>query len=73
MARSVQAMLRRHSLVVSLRLCYTRVLDQTLQAHLLIRVSHRWSAWPDQVLPVIWFFPSILWALEGRALRFGGG
>lgn len=27
--------------------------------------SHRWSAWPDQVLPLFRFFPSMLWSLEG--------
>lgn len=48
-------------------------LDPTLLVRLLIRVSHRWSARPDHVPPLIWFFPSILWPLEGRALRFGGG
>lgn len=35
-------------------------------------LSHRWSARPDQVPPLLWFFPSILWPLEGRALWFGG-
>lgn len=35
--------------------------------------SHRWSVRPDQVPPLLWFFPSILWTLEGRALRFGWG
>lgn len=49
------------------------VLDSTLLIQLLIRVSHRWSARPDNVPPLICFFPSILWTLEGRALRFGGG
>lgn len=35
--------------------------------------SHRWSARPDQVPPLLWFFPSILGPLEGRTLWFGRG
>lgn len=33
--------------------------------------SHRRSVGPDQVPPLLWLFPSSVWTMEGRALRFG--